>query len=75
MAISDSKAGSPFNPGCDPTSAHSSDRLHTTAYCNGWTNGYITEWNIYHSHGMNANMTSTTKSDYRFDASSIVTHV
>ena len=38
-----------FNPACDPTRSHTSDGLHTTGYCNGWTNGYISAWNTNHS--------------------------
>jgi hypothetical protein len=34
-----------FDPACDPTHAHTSDGLHTTEYCNGWTSGYIYSWN------------------------------
>jgi hypothetical protein len=33
-----------FDPACDPTRAHTSDGLHTTVYCNGWTSGYIYSW-------------------------------
>jgi caspase domain-containing protein len=34
-----------FDPACDPTHAHTTDGLHTTEYCNGWTSGYIYSWN------------------------------
>jgi hypothetical protein len=34
-----------FDPACDPMRAHTSDGLHTTEYCNGWTSGYIYSWN------------------------------
>jgi hypothetical protein len=47
-AISNIQAAMPFNPACDPTASHTSDRLHTTHYCNGWTTGYISTWNAKH---------------------------
>jgi hypothetical protein len=47
-AISDMKNGSLFNPACDPTGAHTIGGQHPTAYCNGWTNGYISAWNAQH---------------------------
>jgi len=47
-AISNIQAATPFNPACDPTAAHTSDGLHTTHYCNGWTTGYISTWNAKH---------------------------
>lgn len=47
-ALSDLGNGSSFNPACDPTRRYSSDALHTTTYCNGWTKGYISAWNIHY---------------------------
>jgi hypothetical protein len=47
-AISNIQAALPFNPAWDPAAAHTSDGLHTTHYCNGWTNGYISTWNTRH---------------------------
>jgi hypothetical protein len=48
-AVSNVQDGKPFNPACDPSHSHTSDGLHTTVYCNGWTNGYISAWNAKHS--------------------------
>jgi hypothetical protein len=48
-ALSDIQRGTEFNPACDPTGSHASDLQHTTEYCNGWTNGYISAWNYEHS--------------------------
>jgi Caspase domain len=48
-ALSNIQNGNPFNPACDPTRSHTSDGLHTTEYCNGWTNGYISAWNTKHT--------------------------
>jgi len=48
-AVSNVQDGKPFSPACDPTHSHTSDGLHTTVYCNGWTNGYISAWNAKHS--------------------------
>ena len=48
-AISDIQDSKLFDPTCDPTSSHASDELHTTEYCNGWTNEYIITWNAKHS--------------------------
>lgn len=47
-ALGNIQNGSPFNPACDPTSAHAGDIQHTTFYCNGWTDGYISVWNDKH---------------------------
>jgi hypothetical protein len=47
-AISNIQAAMSFNPACDPTAAHTSDGIHTTHYCNGWTTGYISTWNAKH---------------------------
>ena len=44
-ALSSIQGGIPFNPACDPAAAHAGDRQHTTFYCNGWTDGYISVWN------------------------------
>ena len=41
----DIQVGKKFNPACDPSSAHAGDQQHTTYYCNGWTDGYISAWN------------------------------
>jgi hypothetical protein len=29
-----------------PQGIHTSDEEHTTEYCNGWNNGYISAWNV-----------------------------
>jgi hypothetical protein len=48
-ALNTIQGGKQFNPACDPTGSHTSDGLHATEYCNGWTDGYIAAWNTFHS--------------------------
>jgi hypothetical protein len=57
-ALNGIQSGRTFNPACDPSSAHAGDRQHTTFYCNGWTDGYISVWNDRHKQSSTQNLNS-----------------